>query len=165
MKVKRPSLKGKKGYGYLGHFKQDKVVRAGHNWAWSSLFENLGEAAESSAATSTTADTAASAAASEIAAQQAGQSSLQSAGGAIGSAPGSTGKGGLAGTVRNILNIGGKQSTPEYGQEAQGKFDAGLQVVRGLKQAQPEQTPSKRLAGVNAAYQGYTRLMEPKKPV
>ncbi len=31
MKIKRPSVRGKKGYGYLGHFAKDKYIRAGHN--------------------------------------------------------------------------------------------------------------------------------------
>ncbi len=31
MKMKRPSVRGKKGYGYLGHFAKDKYIRAGHN--------------------------------------------------------------------------------------------------------------------------------------
>ena len=31
MEIKRPSLKGQKNMGYLGHFAQDKYVQKGHN--------------------------------------------------------------------------------------------------------------------------------------
>lgn len=31
MKPKKPSLKGQKHYGYLGHFAQDKYIQQGHN--------------------------------------------------------------------------------------------------------------------------------------
>ena len=31
MKLKKPSLKGKANYKYLGHFAQDKFIQAGHN--------------------------------------------------------------------------------------------------------------------------------------
>ena len=31
MEIKRPSLKGQKNMGYLGHFAQDKYIQKGHN--------------------------------------------------------------------------------------------------------------------------------------
>lgn len=33
MKIKKPSLKGMKNYGYLGHFAQDKYIQSGHNFS------------------------------------------------------------------------------------------------------------------------------------
>ena len=33
MKIKRPSLKGMKNCGYLGHFAQDKYIQKGHNFS------------------------------------------------------------------------------------------------------------------------------------
>jgi len=33
MKIKKPSLKGMKNYGYLGHFVQDKYIQSGHNFS------------------------------------------------------------------------------------------------------------------------------------
>lgn len=33
MKIKKPSLKGMKNCGYLGHFAQDKYMEQGHNYS------------------------------------------------------------------------------------------------------------------------------------